>query len=76
MAEHSERCAQIGSRLVVVATDRAVLRPIQITGLDELLKIVPTVQDAACQRDLTRSIADVRAQGGSLGSLVGVRSSG
>jgi anti-sigma B factor antagonist len=46
LVEHHERCAESGSRLVVVATDRAVLRPMQITGLDELLTIVPTVQAA------------------------------
>lgn len=43
---HHERCAAHGSPLRVVATDRRVLRPIQITELDQLLVIVATVQDA------------------------------
>ncbi|MEV6609766.1 STAS domain-containing protein [Kutzneria sp. NPDC051319] len=46
LVEHHERCAERGSRLIVVATDRAVLRPMQITGLTELLTVVPTVQAA------------------------------
>ena len=46
LVEHHELCAQTGSRLVVVASERAVLRPMQITGLDELLTVVPTVQAA------------------------------
>jgi anti-sigma B factor antagonist len=46
LVEHHEQCARTGRRLVVVASERAVLRPIQITGLDELLTIVPTVPDA------------------------------
>jgi hypothetical protein len=31
---------------MVVATERAVLRPMQITGLDTMLTIVPTVAAA------------------------------
>jgi anti-sigma B factor antagonist len=46
LIEHRELCAEFGSRLFVVATDRAVLRPIQLTGLDEELMIVATVQAA------------------------------
>jgi anti-sigma B factor antagonist len=46
LVEHHEQCAEFGSRLVVVATGRAVLRPMQITGLDELLTIVATVEAA------------------------------
>ncbi|MFC0437691.1 STAS domain-containing protein [Kutzneria buriramensis] len=46
LAEHHDQCAEFGSRLVVVATERVVLRPIQITGLDGLVTIVPTVQAA------------------------------
>jgi hypothetical protein len=34
LVEHREQCAGPGSRLAVLATDRAVLRPVQITGLD------------------------------------------
>jgi anti-sigma B factor antagonist len=46
LIEHHQRCERAGSRLVVVATNRAVLRPIQITGLDQELTIVATVQAA------------------------------
>jgi anti-sigma B factor antagonist len=46
LVEHHERCAESGSRLVLVANDRVVLRPMQITGLDNLVTIVPTVQAA------------------------------
>jgi anti-anti-sigma factor len=46
LVEHHERCSEMGSRLVVVASERAVLRPMQITGLDELLTVVPSVQAA------------------------------
>lgn len=44
MLKHRQQCAEFGSRLVVVATDPAVLRPIQLTGLEEVLTIAPTVQ--------------------------------
>jgi anti-sigma B factor antagonist len=43
---HHDRCAEHGSPLRVVATHRQVLRPIQITGLDQKLVIVSTVGDA------------------------------
>ena len=46
LIEHTKRCEGLGSRLIVVATARAVLRPMQITGLDTMLTIVPTVADA------------------------------
>jgi anti-sigma B factor antagonist len=46
LVEHHEKCAEFGSHLVVVATALAVLRPIQLTGLDEVLTIVPTVEAA------------------------------
>lgn len=46
LVDHHETCAEVGSRLIVVATGRTVLRPIQLTGLDSFLTIVPTVQVA------------------------------
>ena len=46
LVEHHQQCAELGSRLVVVATDRAVLRPIELTGLDETLTIASTVEAA------------------------------
>jgi anti-anti-sigma factor len=46
LVEHHEQCALLGSRLVVVATKHAVLRPMQITGLDGLLTIATTVPAA------------------------------
>ncbi len=46
LVEHHQQCAEFGSRLVVVATDRAVLRPIELTGLDEALTIASTVEAA------------------------------
>jgi anti-sigma B factor antagonist len=46
MVEHHQQCAEFGSRLVVVAVDRAALRPMQLTGLYGLLTIAPTVEAA------------------------------
>jgi len=46
LVDHHEQCAQLGSRLIVVATQRVVLRPMQITGVDALLPVVPCVEAA------------------------------
>jgi len=46
LAEYGQRYARLGSRLCVVATNRAVLRPITVTGLDELLVVCRTQQEA------------------------------
>lgn len=47
LVTHHERCAEQGNRLVVVAgNNRAVLRPMRITGLDTMLDLVATVADA------------------------------
>jgi anti-sigma B factor antagonist len=49
LVTHHERCAEHGSPLRVVAAHRQVLRPMEITGLDQLLVIAATVQDALAQ---------------------------
>ncbi|MBB4912755.1 STAS domain-containing protein [Actinophytocola algeriensis] len=46
LVEYGERYAELGSQLRVVATDRAVIRPITVTGLHELLPVFPTEQEA------------------------------
>lgn len=46
LIRHSALCADLGSRLVVVATQRAVLRSMQLTGLTETIAVVPSVDDA------------------------------
>lgn len=46
LATHHELCAERGTVLRIVASDRLVLRPIQLTGLDEILVIVDTLDDA------------------------------
>ncbi|GAA3852649.1 hypothetical protein GCM10022243_17820 [Saccharothrix violaceirubra] len=42
----SKRAKDLGVRLVLAASNRAVVRPIQATGLDAVFEIVPTVEDA------------------------------
>ena len=46
LLKHSQRCVDLGSSLVVVATHRAVLRTMQITGLTENITVVSSI-DAA-----------------------------
>jgi anti-sigma B factor antagonist len=46
LAEHSQRYAALGSRLIVVAGNRAVLRSIEITGLTEIITVVSSVEEA------------------------------
>jgi anti-anti-sigma factor len=46
LVEHHWRCAELGSPLRVVAPQRGVRRLIEITGLDELLTVVPTLREA------------------------------
>lgn len=46
LVTHHERCTELGSSLRIVATQRQVLRPIEVTGLDQLLAITATVQEA------------------------------
>jgi anti-sigma B factor antagonist len=38
---HHRRCTELGSRLEIVPGGRAVTRPLAVTGLDQLLTIVP-----------------------------------
>jgi anti-anti-sigma factor len=46
LVAHHERCAEHGIALRVVAAHRQVLRPIEITGLDQKLALVRTVDEA------------------------------
>jgi anti-anti-sigma factor len=46
LVAHHDRCAGLGSPLRVVATDRRVLRPIEITGVDQMCVLVATVGEA------------------------------
>ena len=46
LVAHHDVCTKRGSQLRVVAADRQVLRPIQVTGLDQKLVIVATLPDA------------------------------
>jgi anti-sigma B factor antagonist len=38
---HHKRCAQLGSSLAVVPGGHAVTRPLAVTGLDQVLTIIP-----------------------------------
>jgi anti-sigma B factor antagonist len=46
LSSHHDRCAEHGSPLRVVAAHRRVLRPIQITGLDQKLALARSVDQA------------------------------
>ncbi len=46
LVDHHGRCVADGVTLSVVATRRAVLRSIQITALDRMIPLHPTVSDA------------------------------
>jgi anti-sigma B factor antagonist len=46
LVQSHQRCVALGSPLRVVADNRAVLRPIELTGLDHLLMLVPTTRKA------------------------------
>jgi anti-sigma B factor antagonist len=41
LLEHHRRCVELGSSLEIVPGGRAVTRPITVTGLDQVLTIVP-----------------------------------
>ncbi len=43
---HTLRCAEQGRRLCVVADHPAVLRPIALTGADDTIDVVPTLEAA------------------------------
>jgi anti-anti-sigma factor len=46
LAERSQRYADLGARLTVVAAHRAVLRSIELTGLTEIITVVSSVEEA------------------------------
>ncbi|MFL6122182.1 STAS domain-containing protein [Actinophytocola sp.] len=46
LIKHSQRCATIGSRLIVVAAHRPVLRAMEVTGLTDTIAVVASVDDA------------------------------
>jgi len=43
---HTRRYAELGGRLCVVADQPAVLRPIALTGAEDAITVVPTLEDA------------------------------
>lgn len=43
---HTQRCAERKTRLRVVADQPAVLRPITLTGADDTIHVVPTLEKA------------------------------
>lgn len=43
---HTQRYAELGGRLCVVADQPAVLRPITLTGADAAIDVVPTLDEA------------------------------
>ena len=49
LAERSQRYADLGARLTVVAPHRAVLRSIELTGLTEIITVVPSVEEAVAR---------------------------
>ncbi|MBB5960682.1 anti-anti-sigma factor [Saccharothrix tamanrassetensis] len=46
MLEQHVRCAGRGSQFRVVASHRAVLRPLELTELDNVFAVLPTVEQA------------------------------
>jgi anti-anti-sigma factor len=46
LARAQARCQARGLDFAVVAAGRAVLRPLQVTGMDQLVKIFPSLQAA------------------------------
>jgi len=46
LVDHHQRCADLGSALQIVADHRAVLRTLELTGLDALLTVFPRVPEA------------------------------
>jgi anti-sigma B factor antagonist len=49
LAERSQRYADLGARLTVVAPHRAVRRSIELTGLTEIITVVPSVEEAVAR---------------------------
>jgi anti-sigma B factor antagonist len=46
LVDHHQRCVELGSALQIVADHRAVLRTLELTGLDALLTVFPRVPEA------------------------------
>ncbi len=44
LLEHDERCAAIGSALRILPGGRVVTRPLVMTGLDQILTVVPAAR--------------------------------
>ena len=42
---HTQRCAELGSRLRVIADQTAILRPITLSGADDAIEIAPTLDE-------------------------------
>jgi anti-sigma B factor antagonist len=47
---HTQRCAELKTRLCVVADQPAVLRPITLTGADDTIDVAPTLKKALDMR--------------------------
>lgn len=43
---HTQRCAELNSRLRVIADQPAVLRPITLSGADNAIDVTPTLEKA------------------------------
>src|SRR5262245_32824538 len=41
LLSHHKRCVALGSKLRIVASTRAVIRPLTLTGLDHVLVLIP-----------------------------------
>lgn len=46
LVDHHQRCVEMGTALRIVADHRAVLRTLELTGLDALLTVVPRRSEA------------------------------
>ena len=47
LVAHHERCAALGSKLQIRPGGRVVTRPLELTGLDQVLTVVPAPRTAA-----------------------------
>jgi anti-sigma B factor antagonist len=46
LVDHHQRCVELGTVLRIVADHRAVMRTLELTGLDALLTVVPRAPEA------------------------------
>ncbi|NKQ54481.1 STAS domain-containing protein [Amycolatopsis sp. K13G38] len=51
LVETASRCSQDGCRFALACTSRTVLSPLKMTGLDRVLTVVSSVEDALAVRD-------------------------